>query len=213
MPQVVQAAEGATVPHHVATHDAGAGAPRIVTQRSILVLGDSLSAGYGLPENSDWVDLLRKRLLSSRIDYSVANGSVSGDTTSGGLARLPALLARDHPSIVIVELGGNDALRGIDLTLTTTNLHAIIETSLAARARVVLVGMQIPPNYGPDYTKAFQDMYQRLAQQYKLAFVPFLLEGIADQPQSFQADQIHPTAAAQPRLLDNVWSHLSPLLR
>jgi acyl-CoA thioesterase-1 len=183
------------------------------TPPSILVLGDSLSAEYGLPRDSGWVNLLRQRLQQKRIDYSVANGSISGDTTRDGLTRLPQLLTRTRPAIVIVELGGNDALRGMPLASTSDNLRAIIGQARAEGAKVLLIGMQIPPNYGPDYARQFQALYGTLAQQYHTALVPFLLAGMADKPELFQADQIHPTAQAQPMLLDNVWPALQPLLR
>jgi acyl-CoA thioesterase-1 len=182
----------------------------------IVVLGDSLSAGYGLPPNTGWVPLLTQRLTDKppgKNHYTVVNSSISGDTTSGGRSRLPSTLARVHPAIVIVELGANDALRGLPMSVTQANLQFIIETSQAAGAKVVLVGMQIPPNYGPAYTEAFSSLFPRLAKQYHTALVPFLLQGIADKPALFQADQMHPVAKAQPVLLENVWTPLLPLLQ
>ena len=179
---------------------------------AIVVLGDSLSAEYGLPRDTGWVNLLRERLAKERFDYSVANSSISGDTTSGGRARLTAVLARIKPAIVIVELGANDALRGVPLATTETNLRGIVDASQAAHAKVVLIGMYVPPNYGPDYTQKFHAVYERIAKDKNVPLVPFLLAGIADKPAMFQSDQIHPTVQAQPLLLDNVWPTLKPLL-
>ncbi|WP_420813247.1 arylesterase [Pararobbsia silviterrae] len=179
---------------------------------SIVVLGDSLSAEYGIDRDTGWVALMRKRLAQSALNYSVVNASISGETTEGGLSRLPAVLARAKPSLVIVELGANDALRGVPLATTTDNLRKIIEASQAIGAKVVVIGMRIPPNFGPDYAQKFYDTFGALAKQYHAGYVPFLLDGIADQPSLFQADQIHPTAAAQPRLLDNIWPSVKPLL-
>ncbi|MBW0449458.1 arylesterase [Paraburkholderia phenoliruptrix] len=179
----------------------------------IVVLGDSISAEYGLPRDTGWVALLRQRLAQERIDYSVANASISGDTTSGGRARLPALMQRLKPSIVIVELGGNDALRGVPLSTTEDNLRTIIEQAQQGHAKVVLVGMYVPPNYGPEYTQKFHGIYGQLAKELRVPLVPFLLDGIADKPDMFQADQIHPAQQAQAVLLDNVWPAVKPLLR
>ncbi|WP_244201361.1 arylesterase [Paraburkholderia rhynchosiae] len=179
----------------------------------IVVLGDSISAEYGLPRDTGWVALMRRRLTDERIDYSVANASISGDTTSGGRARLPALMQRLKPSIVIVELGANDALRGVPLSTTEDNLRTIIEEAQQGHAKVVLVGMYVPPNYGPDYTQKFHGLYGQLAKQLRVPLVPFLLAGIADKPDMFQSDQIHPTQQAQPVLLNNVWPAVKPLLR
>ncbi|WP_429471365.1 arylesterase [Paraburkholderia sp. WSM4175] len=179
----------------------------------IVVLGDSISAEYGLPRDTGWVALMRQRLAEERIDYSVANASISGDTTSGGRARLPALMERLKPSIVIVELGANDALRGVPLSTTEDNLRTIIEQAQQGHAKVVLVGMYVPPNYGPDYTQKFHDLYGQLSKEFHVPLVPFLLAGIADKPDMFQADQLHPTQQAQPLLLNNVWPTVKPLLR
>ncbi|CAM2193095.1 multifunctional acyl-CoA thioesterase I and protease I and lysophospholipase L1 [Paraburkholderia kururiensis] len=179
----------------------------------IVVLGDSLSAEYGLPRDSGWVALLRQRLASERLDYNVANASISGDTTSDGRSRLPALMQRLKPAIVIVELGANDALRGVPLATTEANLRAIVESVRRGNAKVVLVGMYVPPNYGPAYTQKFHSLYGQLAQDMRIPLVPFLLAGIENKPDMFQADQIHPTQQAQPALLDNVWPTLKPLLR
>ncbi len=179
----------------------------------IAVLGDSLSAEYGLPRDSGWVALLRARLASERIDYNVANVSISGDTTSGGLARLPLVMQRIKPSIVVVELGGNDALRGVPLATTNDNLRAIVQQIRKGNARPVLVGMYVPPNYGLDYTQQFHGLYGQISKEMKVPLVPFLLAGMDNRPELFQSDQIHPTQQAQPLLLNNVWPTLEPLLR
>ena len=192
--------------------DAQAATQTTSQKPAIVVLGDSLSAEYGLPRDTGWVNLLRERLAKERFDYSVANSSISGDTTSGGRARLTAVLARIKPAIVIVELGGNDALRGVPLATTEANLRGIVEASQAAHAKVLLIGMYVPPNYGPDYTQKFHAVYERIAKDKNVPLVPFLLAGIAEKPSMFQSDQIHPTVQAQPLLLDNVWPSLKPLL-
>jgi acyl-CoA thioesterase I len=189
-----------------------AGANVAASQPSIVVLGDSISAEYGLPRDTGWVALLRKQLVEQHFDYSVANSSISGDTTSGGLARLPAVLTRLKPKLVIVELGANDALRGVPLATTQTNLQAIIDQSRAANAKVLLVGMYVPPNYGPDYTQKFHAVYEQLSKSEHVPLVPFLLAGLENKPEMFQADQMHPTPQAQPLLLQNVWPILKPLL-
>lgn len=176
------------------------------------MLGDSISAEYGLPRDTGWVALLRKRLADERIDYSVANASISGDTTSGGRARMPELMARLKPSIVIVELGANDALRGVPLSTTQDNLRTIVEQAQQGRAKVVLVGMYVPANYGQAYTQRFHALYSTLAHDMHVKLVPFLLAGIENRPDMFQSDQMHPSQQAQPVLLDNVWPVLSPLL-
>ena len=178
---------------------------------SILVLGDSLSAEYGLARGSGWVALLQQRLKSENLDSSITNASISGETSSGGKTRLPALL-QQRPDIVIIELGANDALRGLQLSATETNLRAMISAAQQAKAKVLLVGMRIPPNYGRDYTEKFFSLYATLAKQTKVPLVPFLLDGIADKPELFQADRIHPVAQAHPIMLNNVWSGLKPLL-
>ncbi|GAA4011320.1 arylesterase [Actimicrobium antarcticum] len=176
------------------------------------MLGDSLSAEYGLSRGDGWVALLEKRLAEAKIDATVVNASISGETTSGGKSRLSALLAKNRPAVVVVELGANDGLRGLALSDTQKNLREIINTSKKAHARVVLVGMQLPPNYGTDYTKRFAAQFPALAKETRSALVPFMLEGVVTQPQLFQADRIHPTAAAHPIILDNIWPHLKPLL-
>ena len=173
----------------------------------VMVFGDSLSAAYGINPNDGWVTLLGAKLHSQGI--AVVNASISGETTRGGLNRIKADLARLRPTIVVLALGANDGLRGLPNTDTRKNLEAIIIASRAASARVVLVGVQIPPNYGIEYTQQFREMYADLAGKYKLPLVPFLLEGFADKLELFQADRLHPTAAAQPRIVDNVTPALS----
>ena len=179
---------------------------------AILVLGDSLSAGYGLEREQGWVHLLQTRLRGTHPDYEVINASISGDTSRGGEARLPKLLERRQFAVAIVELGGNDGLRGIRLSKTSEHLATIVAQLKAHGARVLLTGMQIPPNLGPRYTREFKAIYPTLAARHDIALVPFLLAGVAEDGALMQADGIHPTAAAQPRLLDNVWPHLEPLL-
>ena len=183
--------------------------------RTLLVVGDSLSAEYGLPRGSGWVALLTQRLERERLPWRVVNASISGDTTSGGRARLPALLQQHRPAAVVIELGGNDALRGLPLASTEANLVAMTRAAKAAGARVLLVGMQVPPNYGRQYTQDFERLFARAAQAEQVALVPFLLAGVADGPDPvalFQPDRIHPKAEAQPRMLDNVWPTLRKLL-
>jgi acyl-CoA thioesterase I len=182
------------------------------TAPTILVLGDSLSAGYGINAKQGWVDLLGQRLASEGYGYRVINASVSGETTQGGLARLPRALGTHKPAIVIVELGGNDGLRGLPLATSRANLARIIELSRAAQARVLLVGMIIPPNYGPRYGDEFREMFSSLAGKYSVAFVPFFLDQVALNPRLMQSDGIHPNAAAQPKMLENLWPKLKPLL-
>ena len=184
--------------------------------RRVMVLGDSLSAEYGLVRGTGWVPLLQQRLLVQRPGWQVVNASISGDTTSGGLSRLPGLLAQHRPQVLVLELGGNDALRGLPLANTRDNLLAMIHAAQAAQARVLLLGMQVPPNYGAQYTEAFRALYPALAHSERVALVPFFLQGIgnaADPTAHFQADRIHPNAPAQATMLDNVWPHLLPLLR
>jgi acyl-CoA thioesterase-1 len=181
--------------------------------KTILVFGDSLSAAYGIAANRGWVALLADRLQRERFDYSVVNASISGETTAGGLARLPRALAREKPAILILELGANDGLRGLPVEAMRKNLDAMIGMARRAGAQVLLVGMRIPPNYGPEYTQAFAAAFAALAKQRGTAYAPFLLAGMADDPARFQADRIHPTAEAQPVLLENVWTALRPLLR
>ena len=180
---------------------------------TILVVGDSLSAGYGIELRDGWVMLLQQHLTRLGYPHKVVNASISGDTTAGGRARLPGALKRHHPQFVILELGGNDGLRGLSLRETRANLDAMIKAAKAAGAQVLLVGIHLPPNYGPDYTGKFHAIYHDLARSRNIALVPFLLEGVALTPGLMQPDGIHPRAAAQPRLLDNVWIYLEPLLK
>jgi acyl-CoA thioesterase-1 len=182
-------------------------------QRVVLVVGDSLSAAYGIDQDEGWVALLQRRLEKDYPGYRVVNASISGDTTRGALSRIDTALNTHSPAVVVVELGGNDGLRGLPLKEMRTNLSAIVSKSLAAHARVLLVGMRIPPNYGPLYTRDFEAVFTELAQQFEVARVPFLLDGVALDPELIQGDGIHPRADAQPRLLENVWPHLAPLLR
>lgn len=182
-------------------------------QPVVLVVGDSLSAAYGINQDEGWVALLQRRLEKDHPEFRVVNASISGDTTRGGLGRIDAALRTHDPAVVVVELGGNDGLRGLPIKEMRSNLNKIITKSLAAHARVLLVGMRIPPNYGLPYTKSFEAVFADLAKQLDIARVPFLLEGVALNPDLVQGDGIHPRAEAQPRLLENVWPHLKPLLR
>jgi len=193
-----------------------AGPARAAPGRTLLVLGDSLSAEYGLARGSGWVALLEKQLAQDKIVATVVNASISGDTTSGGRSRLPALLKAHRPSHVVIELGGNDALRGLPLAMTQDNLVAMVHDAKAAGAKVLLVGMQVPPNYGARYGQDFAALFPRVAKAEGAALVPFLLAGVADVPaaeQLFQPDRIHPKAEAHPRLLANVWAVMRPWLR
>lgn len=184
-------------------------------QDTILVVGDSLSAEYGLQRGQGWVALMQARIAEQKIPAQVINASISGDTTSGGRSRLPALLKQHHPSLVIVELGGNDALRGLPLSMTKDNLEAMAKAAKEAGARVLLVGMQVPPNYGQSYGKQFSDTFAQVAKDNKVALVPFLLKGIGDAQDAtkwFQADRIHPVAAAHPTILNTMWPEVKKLL-
>ena len=180
---------------------------------TILVWGDSLSAGYGLEKGQDWPTLLQTRLQAEGFRHVVVNSSVSGETSSGGRTRLPDALAEHSPTLVILELGANDGLRGLKPQLLADNLGAMIDAARDAGAHVLLVGMRMPPNYGPDYTTRFEKAFQDLARANKLRLVPFMMEGFADQRAYFQQDGIHPVADAQPLILDTIWRELKPLLR
>jgi acyl-CoA thioesterase I len=180
--------------------------------RNVVVLGDSLSAGYGIKIQEGWVNLLAQRIASEGYGYQVINASVSGETTQGGLARLPRVLQLHKPAIVIIELGGNDGLRGLPLATSRENLRRTIELARAAQARVLLVGMMIPPNYGARYAQEFRDIYTTLASSFRVALVPFLLDQVALNPALMQRDGIHANANGQPQLLENVWPKLKPLL-
>jgi acyl-CoA thioesterase I len=180
----------------------------------ILVYGDSISAAYGLKDvGQGWVELLRTRLKEQGYVYQVVNASVSGETTAGGLARLPRALQVQHPKLLLIELGGNDGLRGLPVTQMKANLSQMIDLAAAAGSKVLLLGMRMPPNYGPEFTEAFHAVYTSLAQEKKAALVSFLLDGTALDSKLIQADDIHPNADAQPILLNNVWPSLKPLLQ
>ena len=194
----------------------GLGASMAASGTTILVVGDSLSAEYGLKRGTGWVALLDKKLATEKSRAKVINASISGDTTSGGRSRLPALLKQHQPGVVVIELGGNDALRGLPLAMTQANLQAMAQASLQAGAKVLLVGMQVPPNYGADYSAKFAGTFAAVAKSQKTALVPFLLKGIADGPDAtklFQADRIHPKEEAHPQMLANVWPELQKLLK
>jgi acyl-CoA thioesterase-1 len=181
----------------------------------LLVVGDSLSAEYGLKRGSGWVQLLQERIDQNKLAFRVVNASISGDTTSGGRSRLPALLKQHTPQVVVIELGGNDALRGLPLDMTRANLSAMTQAAQAAGARVLLLGMEMPPNYGARYAQEFRNLYTTVAREHKAALLPFFLKGVADGAdplQWFQSDRIHPNEKAQPLMLDNVWPALRPLL-
>ncbi|WP_374242367.1 arylesterase [Zoogloea sp.] len=180
---------------------------------TVLVWGDSLSAGYGLRPQQSWPALLAERISAARLPHKVVNASISGETTAGGLARLPAALETHKPSVVVIELGANDGLRGLPVKAMATNLQAMVDASRKAGAQVLLVGMRMPPNYGPEYTSRFEAAYRDIARANRLRLVPFMMEGFADQPGYFQADGLHPVAAAQPLILDTIWRELKPLLR
>ncbi|MGH8623381.1 MAG: arylesterase, partial [Burkholderiales bacterium] len=180
---------------------------------TILVFGDSLSAGYGLPREQGWVYLLEQRLRAENIDYKVVNASISGETTAGGASRIGAALQTHRPALVILELGANDGLRGTPPESIRRNLEAISDDCRRAQARVLLVGIRLPPNYGMEYTEKFQEVFRAVARSRKLPLVPFLLDGFSENRKLFQDDGIHPTAAAQPLMLETVWKGLRPLLK
>ena len=186
--------------------------PAALAARTILVFGDSLSAGYGISGESAWPSLLARRLQEKGIDYSVVNASISGETTSGGRSRLDDALNKHTPDIVIIALGSNDGLRGLPISTLRDNLLAMTDTAQKRKARALIVGQRLPPNYGP-YAEQFRRVFVEVATARKAALVDFLLDGVALTPELFQPDNLHPTAAAQPRLLDNVWRGLEPLLK
>ncbi len=190
----------------------GAWADAPANPPKLLVLGDSISAGYGIRIEEGWVALLESRLREQGYGYQVVNASVSGETTTGGLARLPRALALHKPRVIVLELGGNDGLRGLPLNAIRRNLESMILAARSSGAKVLLIGMRMPANYGPQYVSGFIANYQDLAKRYATPFVPFIMEGVALDGRLMQADGIHPTAAAQRRLLDNVWPVLKPLL-
>ena len=203
LPQPVQAREtsGATSIRQAAAE-----------QRTVLVLGDSLSAGYGLEATQGWVPLIAQRVSQDRPGWHVVNASISGETTAGGAARVVSEVVRVRPGVVVIELGANDGLRGLPLRQTRHNLAYMIGAARGVHAKVLLVGMRLPPNYGPDYTQGFEAVYRDLAGQFHTAFVPFLLEPIMRDRTAFQADDMHPVARVQPLLRDHVWKTLGPLL-
>ena len=180
--------------------------------KSILILGDSLSAAYGIPTEKSWVNLLSQQLSNQHKSYTLVNASISGDTTDGGLQRLPKLLSHHTPAIVLIELGANDGLRGFPLNLIQNNLTQLVKQSQASGATVLLAGMKIPPNYGRHYTTGFHQLYHRVAKENDAVLIGFLLDGIADNPALMQADRIHPTVEAQPLMAKKIWEALSPHL-
>ncbi len=180
---------------------------------TILVYGDSLSAGYGVTRHSDWAHLLQLRLSEKKTDYTVVNASISGETTLGGVNRIKDALRTHRPAITIVALGANDGLRGSDLNVMRSNLERIIDAARGAKSQVILVGMRIPPNYGPQYTEKFSATFRDVAKAKRVPLVPFLLEGFADKRELFQADNLHPTAEAQAMMLETVWKTLAPVIK
>ena len=187
--------------------------PQIAAAATVLVFGDSLSAGYGLSQEQGWVTLLERKLRDTKADYKVVNASISGETTAGGRTRIETALATYRPAIVILELGANDGLRGQNLEAMRANLEAMVKACRKFKSAVVLVGMRLPPNYGPAYTEKFQGVFAAVARDRKLPLVPFLLDGFAEKREYFQADGFHPTAQAQPLIAETVWKVLQPLLK
>lgn len=185
----------------------------VASAKTLLVLGDSLSAGHGLDAGQSWVSLLEQRIEQRNIAVDVINASISGDTTNGGLSRLPGLLEQHHPQWVLLELGANDGLRGTPLNLIRANLRKLVQLAQQSGAQVVMIGNHIPPNYGPRYANGFFDLFAQVAKEQDLPLVPFLLEGVALNPKLMQSDGLHPTAEAQPRLLETVWDVVGPLLQ
>jgi acyl-CoA thioesterase-1 len=181
--------------------------------KTVLVVGDSLSAEYGLSRGSGWVALLERRLKDEKIDARIVNASISGETTSGGRARLPALLSQHKPDIVVIELGANDGLRGLPVASAEANLRSMVDMARKNNARVLLVGMRMPPNYGRTYTERFFGMYKDISTQTKSPLVPFMLEGVADKPALFQQDRLHPSAEAHPIILSNIWPQFAALIK
>ena len=186
--------------------------PATAPARIILIVGDSLSAAYGIPVEHGWVSLLQRRLDTGGYPYRIVNASISGDTTANARSRLPQALASHEPAVVLLELGGNDGLRGLSLTAMKSNLAAMIASSQEAGSQVLLIGMQLPPNYGPRYTERFQSVYHELAGERNLALLPSLVDGIGTKQNLMQQDGIHPNAVAQPLIVDRVWKELVPLL-
>jgi acyl-CoA thioesterase-1 len=184
-----------------------------VSGKTLLVMGDSLSAAYGVPVAEGWVSLLESRLKSLNHDYKVINESISGETTDGGLRRLPGILQRTAPDIIILELGANDGLRGFPVNIIQRNLETLIDLGKAANAQILLLGMHIPPNYGPLYTRKFHETFQAVAHSKNISLEPFFLDGVATKNEYMQADGLHPNAAGQPIILENIWRQLEPLLK
>jgi acyl-CoA thioesterase-1 len=187
--------------------------PVYAASNSILIYGDSLSAAYGIPQQQGWVSLLQQRLEDQHYPYKVINASVSGETSSGGLSRLSATLNAHQPNIVILELGANDGLRGLPLSVMKDNLAQMIEQSKRSGAKVLLIGMKIPPNYGPKYSQSFTQQYQQLSQEFKVPRVPFMLQGMENRPEFIQDDGLHPNVQGQPIILENIWPHLKLILK
>lgn len=183
------------------------------SQRVLLVVGDSLSAGYGIPAGQEWVTLLQQSLEAKKVPVRVVNASISGDTTSGGLARLPQLLQQETPDWVLIELGGNDGLRGMSLTAMEANLQGMVETVVAQGAQPLLLGIKIPPNYGNKYRSRFDQVFVTVAERNRIPLLPFLLDGVAGLEGLMQADRIHPNDKAQPLIAENVWDFIQPLLQ
>jgi acyl-CoA thioesterase-1 len=198
---------------HLSVLPARASAPADAEPKTILVVGDSLSAEYGLQRDTGWVEIVAKRLQAQQAGYQIENASISGDTTSGGVSRLPEALARYSPAIVVIELGSNDALRGLDLAMAEDNLDTMVKLAKQAGSRVLLAGMQIPPNYGRRYAEQFRGLFGKVAERHGISLVPFLLDGVAADKAMFQDDGIHPNEQAQSHLAENVWQHLEPMLQ
>jgi acyl-CoA thioesterase-1 len=192
---------------------AAASASAYSAPKTVLVLGDSLSAEYGLARGTGWVSLLDQKLKAEKIDARIVNASISGETTSGGRTRLPALLSQHHPNIVVIELGANDGLRGLPVASAEDNLRSMVSLATKNHAKVLLVGMRMPPNYGRTYTERFAGMYKDVSTQLKAPLVPFMLEGVAQDPAMFQADRLHPLSTAHPIILANIWPQFSALIK
>jgi len=186
--------------------------PLSASANTILIVGDSLSAAYGMPVEQGWVRLLQQRLATAHYPYAIVNASISGDTTANALNRLPQAMTRHQPAIVVLELGGNDGLRGLSLTEMKGNLAAMIQTARRHQAEVLLIGVQLPPNYGPRYTQQFHAVYHELAQDYGVALLPSLVDGVGTRTELMQADGIHPNSKAQPLIVTRVWQQLRPLI-
>ncbi len=192
---------------------AAASASAYSAPKTVLVLGDSLSAEYGLARGTGWVALAEKKVKAQKLDAEIVNASVSGETTSGGRSRLPALLTKHKPGLVVIELGANDGLRGLPVAAAQANLKAMAEAADQAGAKVMLVGIRIPPNYGRDYSEKFYAMYGILSRELKAPLVPFMLEGVAEKTEMFQPDRLHPLAAAHPTILNNIWPVLEKSIK